>query len=337
MSTNTNIIGNTYLTLKDKFNQMEDGEVTATIIDLLSTTNEILEDAVIEECNDGTSHKTSVRNGLPKPEFRQFYQGVNCSKGTYTQIVEPTAMLEDYSEVDKSFADLNNDYSQFRLNEASGHLEGMNQVVKTNLFYGNKGVNHSAFDGLANRYNKINTDKTSIGSRVINGGSTGDENTSIWFITWGTLHTHLIYPKGSKAGLQHTNLGEVTARDKDNKLFQAYRDHFKWDLGLAIRDFRSTCRIANIPASTSALKSVDLIDLLTEGYYTIRRFSKTGKTVIYVNETIQCALHKQARKDSNINLNLSEYEGKPIVKFLDIPIKCCDEILNTEEKVSEAA
>lgn len=80
MSTNTNIIGNTYLTLKDKFNQMEDGEVTATIIDLLSTTNEILEDAVIEECNDGTSHKTSVRNGLPKPEFRQFYQGVNCSK-----------------------------------------------------------------------------------------------------------------------------------------------------------------------------------------------------------------------------------------------------------------
>lgn len=337
MTTTPTLVGDTYLTLKDKLSQMEGGKVTSTVIDLLSQTNVILEDAVVRECNDGSGHKTSVRNGLPTAEFRQFYQGVKCSKGTYTQIRESTAMLESYSEVDKSLADLEADKMQFRLNEANAHLEGMNQIVQTNIFYGNKNINSSAFDGLANRYNKINKDKISIGSKVIDAKGKGDENTSIWFITWGELHTQMIYPKGSKAGITHENLGEVTAFDKDNKMFQAYRDHFKWDLGLAVRDFRSTARIANIPTDKDGLANIDLIDLLIDCYYSVNRYRKTGKTVIYVNETIQAALHKKARKDSNVNLTISEYEGKPIVKFLDMPIKCCDQILNTEQKVTEAA
>lgn len=336
MTASPKVIGNTYLTLKDKLAQMEGGKVTNAIIDLLAQSNVILEDAITRECNDGSAHKTTVRNGLPKPEFRQFYQGVDCSKGTYSQIRETTAMLEDYSEVDKSLADLEADTMQFRLNEANAHFEGMNQTVQTNIFYGSKNTNSSAFDGLANRYNKINKDKTSIGSKVIDGGASGDENTSIWFITWGELHTHMIYPKGSKAGIQHKDLGEVTARDENNKMFQAYRDHFKWDLGLVVRDFRSTARIANIPTDKAGLANVDLIDLLIDAYYSVNRYRKTGKTVIYVNETMQSALHKKARKDGNVHLTIAEYEGKPIVKFLDIPIKCCDQILNTEQKIKAA-
>lgn len=66
-------VGNTYLTLKDMYSQMEgEGKVTATIIDLFVQSNAILEDAVTLECNDGTTHKTTVRNGLPDPEFRKF-------------------------------------------------------------------------------------------------------------------------------------------------------------------------------------------------------------------------------------------------------------------------
>lgn len=328
-------VGNTYLTLKDKYNQMEGGKVTSTIIDLLAQTNVLLEDACVRECNDGSVHKTTVRNGLPEAEFRMFYQGVKCSKASYTQITDTTAMLEQYSEIDKSLADLESDSKQFRLNEAQAFLEAMNNTVQKNIFYGNKGVDAAAFDGLAVRYNKLSNDKKSIGSRVIDAGGTGSKNTSIWFITWGDQHTTLLYPKGSMAGLQHTDKGQVTTKDADGKQFEAYRDHFKWDIGMSVRDFRSTCRIANIDVtSLGGANAPKLDDLMIDAYYKIRRFAKTGTTVIYANEEILSALHKQAKDKSNVYLTLEQFGGAPVVKFLGIPVKCCDQIASDEKKVA---
>ena len=74
------IVGNTYITLKDKLAQTENGRAASAIVDLLAQSNAIIEDAVVRECNEGSTHKTTVRNGLPEVEFRKFYQGVNCSK-----------------------------------------------------------------------------------------------------------------------------------------------------------------------------------------------------------------------------------------------------------------
>ena len=53
--------GNTYLSLKDYYTQLEgDGSITSTLIDLFAKSNPMLEDAVVVECNDGTSHKPTV-------------------------------------------------------------------------------------------------------------------------------------------------------------------------------------------------------------------------------------------------------------------------------------
>ena len=177
------LVGNTYLTLKDKFAQKEDGKIATAIVDMLATSNALIEDAVVRECNEGSTHKTTVRNGLPEVEFRKFYQGVNCSKGEYTQITDSTGMLEVYSQVDKSLADLEGDTQQFRMNEAQAFLESMNNTVQENIFYGSKATNPAGFDGLSVRYNKISTDPKSIGYRVLDAGGTGSDNTSIWFIT----------------------------------------------------------------------------------------------------------------------------------------------------------
>ena len=56
--------------------------------------------------------------------------------------------------------------------------------------------------------------------------------------------------------------------------------------------------------------------------------------VWYVNETVETYLHLQAMNKTNVRLTLDEVEGEPIVKFLGIPVKCCDAILDTEDKVS---
>ena len=327
-------VGNTYLTLKDMYSQMEGGQVTSTIIDLFAQSNVLLEDAVTLECNDGTSHKTTVRNGLPEPEFRKFYQGVKCQKGDYTQVTDDTSMLDDYSLVDKKLADLNGNTKQFRLNEAEAHIQGMNNKVQTNIFYGNRGTNDAAFDGLATRYNKISSTKGTIGYQILDAGGSGSDNTSIWFVTWGDKFTHLLYPKGSKAGLQHVDKGQVTAEDSNGNNFEAYRDYFSWDIGLTVRNYRANLRIANIDVSNlSGASAADLITLMVKGYHRIKNQAKGGKTVIYVNDTVETALHLQAMNKTNVNLTIDEFAGKPVVKFLGIPVKCCDQILDTEAQV----
>ncbi len=331
------VVGNTYLSLKDKLSQTEDGKVTSTIIDLLAQTNVIIEDAIVEECNDGTSHKTTIRNGLPTVEFRKFYQGVSPSKGEYTQVTDTTAMLETYSQVDKALADLNADSNQFRLNEAGAFLEAMNSTVQTNIFYGNKGVNDAAFDGLAVRYNKISDKKNTIGNQVLDAGGTGNKNSSIWFVTWGHLHTHLLYPKGTKAGLQHEDKGVQTAVDADGKMYEVYRDHWSWNVGLSVRNFKSIVRIANI--DVEALEgdgAADLIKLMVKAYHKHNKHSKGGKSVIYTSEAIGTALHLQAMNSKNVNLSISEFAGEPVVKFLGIPVKTCDQLVDNESQVLKA-
>ncbi len=329
------IVGDTYLTLKDKLAQTENGKVTSTIIDLLAQTSSVLDDAIVKECNNGDSNKTTVRNGLPEAEFRQFYDGVQCSKGQYTQITDSTGMLEVYSEVDKDLADMNSDTNQFRLNESLGFIESMNQTVEENLFYGNKKTNPAAFDGLANRYNKLSTDEKSIGNWVIDAGGEGTTNTSIWFVTWGDLHTHLLYPKGSKAGLQHEDKGQQTKELPNGKMYEVYRDLYKWFVGLTVRDYRSTCRIANIDVSKLGTKdAADLIDKMVDAFNQIDDYNKTGRTVIYCNRKVRTFLHKQAMNKTNVHLTLNEVGGKKIVEFLGIPVKTCNKILNTEDKVA---
>ncbi|MFN7073990.1 phage major capsid protein, partial [Proteus mirabilis] len=58
-----------------------------------------------------------------------------------------------------------------------------------------------------------------------------------------------IVPKGSKAGLEQNQLGEVTLQDDNGGKYQGYRTHFKWENGLTVRDWRYVVRIANIDLS----------------------------------------------------------------------------------------
>lgn len=329
--------GNTYPSLKDYYSQQEGGKITSTIIDLFIQSNTMLEDAVAIECNDGTTHKTTVRNGAPEVQFRKFYQGVPCSKGDYTQVEDGVSMILDYSSVDKKLADLNNDTNQFRLNEADAHIQGINNTLQENVIYGNKGVDTSAFDGFATRYNTISDTKGDVGYQVIDAGGTGSNNTSIYLISWGEKTTHLIYPKGSKAGLEHKDLGEQTVKDSKGGEYQAYRDSFSWDVGLCLRNYRSCGRIANIDVTKlGTANAPDLIELMVKEYYRCKKHAKMAKAkmVWYVNETVETYLHLQAMNKNNVRLAIDEVAGEPVLTFLGIPVKCCDAILDTEARVA---
>ena len=51
-------LGSNYLTLADKFKRTENGKIAAEIIEMMSETNEVLQDANALQCNDGTNHIT---------------------------------------------------------------------------------------------------------------------------------------------------------------------------------------------------------------------------------------------------------------------------------------
>ena len=328
-------LGANYLTLADRFKRTENGKIAAEIIEMMSETNEVLQDANALQCNDGSNHITTIRTGLPSAVFRKLYGYVPSSKSSTEQVKDVTGMLETYSIVDVDLVDKSENPKLFRLSESSAFIEAMNQKLQETIFYGSIKENAAAFDGLAARYSKISTDNKKIGSNIIDAGGKGEDNTSIWFVTWGDLHTSLLYPQGSQAGVQHKDDGILTETSTTGGKRKVYQDHYKMDVGLSVRDWRSTCRIANISLSNlTGDNAVNLEELLNQAYYKIRRYAKTGKTYIYCNSTVLMHFEAQLKEKTNVNFTIKEYLNDNVLHYKNIPIRECEQILLTEEKVS---
>ncbi|MEH3125562.1 major capsid protein [Agrobacterium cavarae] len=327
-------VGNMYPTLSD-LKKQEWGDDIATIIDMLVQFNAMYEDAPVLECNMGTSHLTTVRTGLPTPTWRKLYKGVLPTKGTTAQVKDATGMLEDWSEVDAKLVEIAKNPAKFRLNEAKAHIAGMANMLGSTVYYGDIDVNPERFTGLHARFNSKTAGN---GKQIVDAGGTGSNNTSIWFVTWGEDSVHLLYPEGTKAGLQRDDKGKTTKELPDGSLYDVYREKFSQDIGLSVRDWRGVARIANIDVTALRANSnaggADLINLMIDGYYALQNPNQpNGKTVIYAPKTVQTFLHKQAMNKTNVNLTLDQSQGKPVVSFLGLPIRRDDNILETEGQI----
>lgn len=309
------------------------GKIDA-IVELLAETNPMVEDAVVKEGNLPTGHKTTVRSGLPTSTWRLLNYGVQPSKSSTVQVTDTCGMLEAYAEVDKSLADLNGNTAEFRMSEDRAFIESMNQEMADQVLYGNTGVTPEKILGLANRFNSLSAQNA---SQIVDTGGTGSDNTSVWFVTWGPDSVFLTYPKGSMAGLAHRDLGEETLFDSQTPAgrYQGYRTHYKWDLGMVMRDWRYCARVCNIDVSNLvAATYTNLIKDMVLAYHRLFRMPAPGRTVIYMNRTVAAYLHILAMTQTTMQLSIGEYAGKRQVEFLGIPIRICDSVVNTEARVT---
>ena len=307
-----------------------DGKI-ATIIEMQQETNEILLDAVATECNDGSGHKTTVRTGIPDATWRKFNYGVQPTKSTTAQIRDTTGMLETYSKVDKALAAMNGNTAAFRLSEDMAFIEGMNQQVASTIFYGDTETNPERFLGLAPRYDSLSAENY---DNILLGGAAGGQTdcTSIWLVGWGPRACQLLYPKGSPAGLQHRDLGEDTATDSAGREYQILRSHYKWDIGLCLRDWRYVVRIANIDVSTltkDAASGADLIDLMVQAME-IPPTAGDVRWSFYCNRTVRSFLRRQITNRDNVWLSMDEVAGRKVLSFDGIPVRRSDALTNTE-------
>jgi hypothetical protein len=332
-------IGETNPTLLDLARRLDPNDRIAVIVELLAETNEILSDMTFVEGNLPTGHKTTVRTGLPSATWRKLNYGVQGGKSKTKQVTDSCGMLEAYAEVDKALADLNGNTAAFRLSEDRAFLEAMNQEMAATLFYGDTDADPEKFNGLAPRYNATGTDKDVSTYNVIGAGGAGADNTSVWLVNWGLNTVHGIYPKGSKAGLQHEDLGEVTLFDEDGGKYQGYRTHYKWDCGLTVRDWRYVARICNIDVSDLATAGAEDDSSAALELYMIDAVNRIpnlglGRSAFYCNRQVATALTKRAMNKKNVNLTIGEWAGRPITMFWNIPIRRCDAILNNEAAVA---
>jgi hypothetical protein len=311
----------------------------------------MMEDMLWVEGNLTTGHKTTVRTGLPQGTWRQLYQGVQPAKSTTAQIIENCGNLEAFSEIDKDLADLNGNTAQFRLGEDAGFYEGMTQQVQGAFIYSNSLNTPAQIMGFAPRYNTVVPANAATAANVIDMGGTGSTNTSIWVVGWGPLTVHGIFPKGKVGGLIHTDLGEDVVRNADGTQFRVYRSHFKWECGLAIRDWRYVVRLANIDVpNLNTVNAANLINGLISAYHRFptvtagmriptepsRPSGEVGgnmRFAIYCNRAVGAALDRQALNRTNMYLTIEQFAGRAVTMFRGVPIRVVDQLLSTEARV----
>jgi hypothetical protein len=330
-------LGGNVLTLADWAKRLDPDGKTPAIVELLAQSNEILADMLFKEGNLPTGERTTIRTGLPTVYWRLINQGVQPSKSTTAQVDEQCGMLEAYSEVDKDLAELNGNSSSFRLSEASAFVEAMNQEMASTLFYGNSSLAPEEFNGLSVRYSSLSAANA---QNIVVGGGSGSDNSSIWLVGWGAQSCFGVFPKGSKAGLQHEDLGLVTVETTAGiagSRMRAYQDHWQWKCGVALKDWRYVVRIPNIDISNLVSKSsaADLIELMIKAIHRIPQMGMV-KPCFYMNRSVFQMLDIQRRDDiiSGGGLTYEVVDGKRIPSFRGIPVRICDALTELETLVS---
>lgn len=328
-------LGATFVDLIDIYKQQDGKGQYVEVIEMLKEMNPILDDAIAVECNKGTTHLHTVRTGLPAVTWGKLYQGIPQGKSRTAQVEDTTGFVEGLSTVDERLLAISANEGAVRLSEAMSYLEAMNQAVTAKIFYGNSASDPEEFMGLAPRFNSLAAPN---GNQIIDAGGVGSDNTSIWFVTWGENQCTLLYPKGTTAGITREDKGSQRVTDATGNAYYAKEELFRWNVGLAVKDWRYVARVANIDVSDIQAGSVKLYNFLRKAYYKLQsRRVAGGKIAIYCNRDVLEALDGLATNagttDSFIRLKPMEIQGEEVMTYRGIPVRESDAILNTEARV----
>ena len=237
---------------------------------------------------------------------------------------------------------LNGNTAQFRLSEDTAFLEAMNQTQAETMFYGNPGTDPKKFLGLAPRYGDLSADNA---VNILDAGGSGSDNASVYLVLWGDQTVYCPFPKGSKAGLTHEDLGEQTVYNSDGTRLQAFATRYQWKNGLVVKDWRYVVRICNIDISDlvgvtgtqASTAATSLIKLMARATYRIPNMAM-GRAAFYMNRTVHSGLSIAALDKSQnvleIQKGLSQFgSAQSYLTFLGVPLRRVDALINNEARV----
>jgi len=243
------------------------------------------------------------------------------------------SLFETMSKIDEELLRLAGaNAAAVRQRKDARFIEAMSQAVADELIYGSIGDDKLGFNGLMTLFNSLTVYPNGDSSwyyNVIDGGGSSS-CTSIWIIEWGADKVHLIYPKGTQAGIEINDLGkQLVSGYTGSTQYVAYVTQFKWRCGLYVGDERCVQRISSL-ATSGTSNIFDDDDLITM----INRLPGMGEdpmTTIYCNRTIRTQMDIRLKDKNNVNYYADKDAfGKPVLYFRGIPVHVCDAILNSE-------
>lgn len=325
-------LGTNAYTLLDHAKRTDPTGKQEVIAELLTQNNSILDDIVFKEANLMTGEQVAIRTGLPAAYWRKHNQPTPSSSSTTAQNTFPIKELVIWGSNDAGLMELGGDLSQARLNELTALTESINQEFASNLFYGDVSVDEGKFSGFATTYNALSGEIYNAGN-IVNGGGSGSDNASIYLVCHGINKVYCAFPKGSQAGLQHTDHGKQVSETSDG-FMNVYREELSFKSTLTIKDWRYAGRICNIDVSNlGGGSAADLPELMIELMHAL---PSVDGACFYMNRKLLTHLTIQARNDviSGGGLTYENVGGKQIPMFSGIPVKRVDALLNTEAAVS---
>ena len=326
-----------YPTFVDVASRLDENGDIAPIAEVLSQNNAILKHLRWKECNQANGFKHSIRTGIPTPTWRGHYEGVQPTKSETATVVDTCANVEAYAYVDCDLANINGNTYQFRMSEEKAFVQGMGNEVAQALYYGDISQNMRKFNGLATRYNVLsgaacarNVIDCLAGVTYTN---TPDGYTSCFLVNLEEFFG--LYPKGSKYGLQHTDKGQETVDAPDgNGKMEAFADHYKWQPGAALQDWRACARLCNIPMKDG---KVDLTgDVIIRKLIEMKNRIPANlrkSQILFVPEEIQTALEVAAYDKSTNVVKIVEAAEQFRTNFFTIQIESDDAISKTESLI----
>lgn len=311
-------------------NQNPDG-TAARIAEIVQDTNPILQDMHYEEGNLDTGHQYTRHSATKKGAFVNYNEGIPNQKSDRTQHRVDCAMLKAIAEADADLVTLGAGEAHNRMVEDKGVMMGMNLEMAEKVFYGDSSTDSAQFDGL----NKIVADTSA--RTFVDAGGTGSDNTSIYAVDWGPAKAYGVFPKGSTAGLKHTDLGRRVKDMSDGTKLPVVESLFEWKTGIAIENTNAVGRIANIDVSDLAgageagYTGPNLEKLMTE---LDRKFRQGYEgRVYYASIDVLLALEYIAQSKANVNLTYMDFAGQKLLTFRGKPIRECDAISLAEARI----
>jgi len=335
----------TFMDVVNSYTTLDAKGVYLEIAEVLNRKCPLLGILPMEPTNLIMSHIGTRRSTLMTPQPRTFNKGIVPTATHTTPLTEGIAMYEDYSEVDKKLCDIQNDPTQFRKDEDLAKIESFHQSLEYGLFYNSLTSDGRIINGLATRFNSLSTYPNGDSTwtyNVVDGGSSVTR-TSIWLIEFGKKKVYGLYPKNLPAGLSHRDLGEVTkesgySESVAGSLYQVYRTHFSWDIGLFIADERCVQRYANINSVVGGANEFDEQQLITLKNQ-LPSMGEDAGTCIICNRQIKTqmdirAVSQKTNTYFTQNASTGDVWGRPVTRFQGIPVIVAEMIGNAETAAS---
>lgn len=332
----TTALTSAFPTIVDLAKKSDPNSGIAAMVELLAKKNSFLEDLAFKAGNLPGGHKFSKRVALPSTFWRKMNQGIAASKSQADTIEETCGMLEGLSKVDVALAELNGNAAAFRADEDNAYFASFGLEVARALFYESTATNPERIEGLTPRFDGTGEAAAQLVRAEPQGSVAANAVNSIWLVTWSPDTVYGIYPKNSVAGFKSEDLGKQIVKDSGGtNEFVAYVTHHKWQVGLAVQDYRQVARMCNIDLTRlvkDAATGPDLVLKLQDMIASIFSID-SGQPVLYMNRAVFAGFNKQLLNRSVNFLEYIERGGRRVPHFLGIPIRISDALTSVEAAI----